>query len=95
MEAWLAFRRIARVSFVVNLTVLAGNIGSAERLSYALVGDAVDLASRIQGLTKEVGTDILVSATTRRLLEGAYELVSLPAVPVKGKSTEVEVYRVA
>ncbi len=76
-------------------TVLAGNIGSAERLSYALVGDAVNLASRIQGLTKEVGTDILVSGTTRRLLGDGHELVGLPAVRVKGKSAEVEVYRVA
>src|SRR5207249_3270073 len=36
--------------------VLAGNIGSSERLSYALVGDAVNLASRIQALNKEVGS---------------------------------------
>jgi adenylate cyclase len=45
--------------------VLAGNIGSADRLSYALVGDPVNVASRIQGLTKELATDVLVSGTTR------------------------------
>ena len=49
-------------------TVLAGSIGSRERLAYALVGDAVNLASRIQGLTKELGGDILVSGTTRARL---------------------------
>jgi adenylate cyclase len=46
-------------------TVLAGSIGSSERSSYALVGDAVNLASRIQGLNKELGTEILVSDATR------------------------------
>ena len=75
-------------------SVLAGAIGSPERVSYALVGDTVNLASRIQGLTKEVGTDILVSATTARQLDSAAMLQSLPAVRVKGKSVEVEVFRV-
>ncbi|HYB43516.1 MAG TPA: adenylate/guanylate cyclase domain-containing protein, partial [Candidatus Methylomirabilis sp.] len=76
-------------------TVLAGNIGSSERLSYALVGDAVNLASRIQGLNKEFGSEILVSGVTRDRLDGLFPLHPLPAVRVKGKSLEVEVYRVA
>ncbi len=76
-------------------SVLAGNIGSAERQSYALVGDPVNLASRIQSLNKEFGSDILVSGATRRRLNGQFELVELPAVRVKGKSVEVEVYRLA
>ena len=75
--------------------VLAGNIGSAARLSYALVGDAVNLASRIQDLNKEFGTDILVSGATRALLDGEFELVALPAVRVKGRSAEVPVYKLA
>src|SRR5207245_1596902 len=74
-------------------SVLAGNIGSSERHAYALVGDPVNLASRIQSLNKEFGSDILVSGATRRHLDGRFELVQLPAVRVKGKSVEVEVYR--
>jgi class 3 adenylate cyclase len=73
-------------------TVLAGNIGSADRLSYALVGDAVNLASRLQSLTRELAADVLVSGTTRARLDGDLPLVSLPAVKVKGRVAEVEVY---
>jgi adenylate cyclase len=72
--------------------VLAGNIGSADRLSYALVGDPVNVASRIQGLTKELATDVLVSGTTRARLNGEVQLTPLPSVRVKGRTAEIEVY---
>jgi class 3 adenylate cyclase len=74
--------------------VLAGNIGSGERLSYALVGDTVNLASRIQDLTKTAGADVLISATTRAALAGAVAVTALPATRVKGRSAEVEVFAV-
>jgi adenylate cyclase len=96
LAAWNAGRtRPLRHGIGVHTgAVLAGAIGSRERLSYALVGDTVNLASRIQGLTKEVGADILVSGTTARRLDGGATLQPLPAVRVKGKSAEVEVFRV-
>ena len=75
-------------------TVLAGNIGGAERLSYALVGDPVNLASRIQGLTKDFKVDILISEATRGRLDGGVQVEELPAVRVKGRVEEVNVYKV-
>ncbi len=75
-------------------TVLAGNIGGAERLSYALVGDPVNLASRIQGLTKDFKVDILISEATRKSLGPAVAVEELPAVRVKGRAEEVNVYKV-
>jgi class 3 adenylate cyclase len=75
-------------------TVLAGNIGSRDRLSYALVGDTVNLASRIQDLTKTAGAEILISATTCAALDGSAVVTPLPAVRVKGRSAEVEVFAV-
>jgi hypothetical protein len=74
--------------------VLAGNIGSPDRLSWTLVGDPVNVASRLQGLNKDFGSDILLSAETARRLEAPANLEPLSAVTVKGKATAVEVYRV-
>jgi adenylate cyclase len=72
--------------------VIAGNIGSSERLSYALVGDAVNLASRMQSLNKEFGTHTLVSGATQARLASAAGLEPLAAVRVKGRSAEVSVF---
>jgi len=73
--------------------VVAANIGSEDRLSYALVGDTVNAASRIQGLNKEYGTDILVSATTVERLTYKINLEKLPATTVKGKKKPVEIFK--
>jgi adenylate cyclase len=73
--------------------VVAANIGSDDRLSYALVGDTVNVASRIQGLNKEYGTDILVSATTVERLVDKIKFKKLPATTVKGKKKPVEIFQ--
>jgi adenylate cyclase len=75
-------------------TVLAGNIGGADRLSYALVGDAVNLASRIQDLTKACMVDILISEATRKSIDPSVEVDELTAVRVKGRAEEVTVHTV-
>ncbi|MFC1823539.1 adenylate/guanylate cyclase domain-containing protein [Thermodesulfobacteriota bacterium] len=75
---------------------LAANIGSPDRLSYLLVGDTVNLASRLQSLTKEVGTEMIVSSATHDRLAGTElsgaEFCRLPPTRVKGKAHPVEVY---
>jgi len=75
---------------------VAANIGSPDRLSYLLVGDTVNLASRLQSLTREVGTEIIVSATTQaRLAElelDTAKLKPLPPTRVKGRSQPVEIF---
>ncbi|MBW2635609.1 MAG: adenylate/guanylate cyclase domain-containing protein [Deltaproteobacteria bacterium] len=73
--------------------VLAGIIGSKERSSYALVGDTVNLASRIQELTKDFSCEIILSQTTHDLITGSYAMQQLSAMKVKGKSQEVMVYK--
>jgi adenylate cyclase len=77
---------------------LAANIGSPDRLSYLLVGDTVNLASRLQSLTKEVGTEMIISDATRaRLTEAELvgtELRQLPSTQVKGKSYPIGIFAV-
>jgi adenylate cyclase len=65
---------------------VVGDIGSpARRLDYTAIGDTVNLASRIEGLTKEAGTPVLVSAATRDRVGARYEWRSLPPMSVRGK----------
>jgi len=98
LDAWNAGRHAAgkaelRHGIGIHTgTVIAGNIGSSERMSYALVGDAVNLASRIQALNKEFGTQVLVSGVTRARLSSPVGLEPLPAVRVKGRVAEVAVF---
>ncbi len=72
--------------------VLAGNIGSPDRLTYSLVGDTVNVASRIQDLTKDFDHDILLSNTTCQRLEQKFTVRELPPARVKGKQTPLTIY---
>jgi len=73
-------------------TVIAGNIGSGERVSYALVGDAVNVASRIQSLNKELGTTVLLSGATCAKLGSTAGCRALPDMQVKGHRAAVSIY---
>ena len=74
--------------------VLAGNSGSEEQSAYALIGNTVNVASRIQTLTKELGCDILVSQETVDRLQGAFEMDKQPPRTLKGYSRPVTVHRI-
>jgi adenylate cyclase len=78
---------------------LAANIGSPDRLSYLLIGDTVNVASRLQSLTREFGARMIISTATHAHLHeselSATTLKKLPPVHVKGKNTAVEAFVVA
>ncbi len=74
--------------------VLAGNIGSADRLSYLMVGDTVNLASRIQELTKKFACDILISAGTKSRIPGQDKIRHVGTETARGMGVETDLYQV-
>jgi adenylate cyclase len=75
--------------------MIAGNIGSSSIMSYTVIGDNVNLGSRLESLNKDFGTRIIISEATRALLPGSeFEVVPLGDVVVKGKTRAVAIYAV-
>jgi len=75
-------------------TVVSGNIGSKKRMDYTIIGDGVNLASRLESACKQYGSHILISEFTLKQLRGTYRARELDLVVVKGKTRPVAIYEI-
>jgi adenylate cyclase len=95
-KGWAA-RGMAQLDIGVGVNsgdMIAGNIGSSAIMSYTVIGDNVNLGSRIESLNKDYKTRIIISDATRTRLTNLYDLRLLGDVTVKGKSKAVAIYEI-
>jgi adenylate cyclase len=85
--------RLVKVRIGINSgDMLVGNIGSELRLNYTVIGDAVNVASRLEGANKEYGTEIIIGEETRRLAGGRIHVRELDRLVVYGRAGGLEIY---
>jgi adenylate cyclase len=74
--------------------VTAGQIGSDLRMEYTVIGDPVNIASRLESLNRQLATDILISEDTRKLVGDNFILEEMPPVTIKGLKKNLQTYAV-
>lgn len=95
-QSWRA-RGMIELAFGLGLNhgeVILGNLGSEEKMEVSVIGDAVNLASRLEGLTKEYHLDLLLGETIAPLVREKFLLQLVDCVQVKGKTKPVDVFTV-
>jgi adenylate cyclase len=92
----LAEDQIAPIEIGIGINtgeVVVGNMGATERFNYTIIGDSVNLASRLEAKTKEYKVEIIISSFTYELVKDFFEFKNLGFTDIKGKKERIEIYQ--
>ncbi len=97
LNTQLAAEALPQINIGIGINTgdaLVGNMGSEQRFDYSVIGDSVNLASRLESSSKTLGKTIVIGEDTRHTIETVYPFEYIDSITVKGKTEEIKVYTV-
>ena len=97
LNTQLAIEGLPQINIGIGINTgqaLVGNMGSDQRFDYSVIGDAVNLASRLESSSKTLGKTIVIGEDTRHSIETVFPFEYIDSITVKGKTEEIKVYTI-